>query len=40
MYGAMLSGGVPKDLKKEYRNRLTTDPGTVLHRFDNHLKEA
>lgn len=32
--------GVPEDLKEECRNRLTTDLGTVLHRFDNHLKEA
>ena len=32
--------GVPEDLKEECRNRLATDLGTVLRRFDNHLKEA
>jgi len=32
--------GVPEVLKEECRNRLTTDLGTVLQRFDNHLKEA
>ena len=32
--------GVPEKLKDECRNRLTTDLGAVLHRFDNHLKEV